>query len=176
MMTLRVLVAAMACFTAATAQDTTESQIFVCSPDGSPDTEPYTIAGALALAMPGDTLQLEDGVYPEPIVTVRDGMEGSPITITGGPGAIINGYTGNRLLMWDQKVADIRNSWTTLNVRFIWLCGCVCYYIVLVWTYYVLRVNMFRLNRRCSVEERRTAVLHIPCVYLKIFAFHLRVA
>ncbi|CAN0136813.1 unnamed protein product [Pylaiella littoralis] len=115
MMTLRLLVAAMACFTAATAQDTTESQIFVCSPDGSPDTEPYTIAGALALAMPGDTLQLEDGVYPEPIVTVRDGMEGSPITITGGPGAIINGYTGNRLLMWDQKVADIRNSWTTLN-------------------------------------------------------------
>ena len=40
-------------------------------------------------AGPGDVVQLEDGIYRETLESVRNGEDGSPITITGGGGAII---------------------------------------------------------------------------------------
>lgn len=40
--------------------------------------------------MPGDTVELQDGVYHEFLKTVNGGIEGSPITVIGGWGAVIN--------------------------------------------------------------------------------------
>ena len=45
---------------------------------------------AMELAGPGDVVQLEDGTYRERLESVRNGEEGSPITVTGTGGAIIN--------------------------------------------------------------------------------------
>lgn len=87
--------------------------VYECSPDG----EPYTIEAALAVAGPGDTVSLADGLYREPIVTMAHGEEGSPLVIEGGPGAVISAFSGDRSLMWSQKVVDIRHSWITLRVR-----------------------------------------------------------
>lgn len=66
----------------------------------SPDGKPFSIAEALDVAGPGDTVVLSDGIYSDPILTVRSGDEGSPITITGGSGAIINGA-------FDDRVGDV---------------------------------------------------------------------
>lgn len=63
----------------------------------SPDGQPLSIEQALDVAGPGDTVVLSDGVYSDPILTVRSGEEGSPITITGGSGAIINGAIDDRV-------------------------------------------------------------------------------
>lgn len=63
----------------------------------SPDGQPFSIAQALDVAGPGDTVVLSDGVYSDPILTVRSGNEGSPITITGGSGAIISGALNDRV-------------------------------------------------------------------------------
>lgn len=63
----------------------------------SPDGKPHSIAEALDLAGPGDTLVLSDGVYSDPVVTVRSGEEGSPITITGGSGAVVSGAFDDRV-------------------------------------------------------------------------------
>lgn len=104
---LRLITAAVACLSAVTAT------IYECSPDGLP----YTIEAALAVAGPGDTVSLADGVYREPIVTMAHGEDGNPLVIEGGPGAIISAFSGDRSLMWSQKVVDIRHSWTTLRVR-----------------------------------------------------------
>ena len=43
-------------------------------------------------------------------------MEGNPLVIKGGRGAVISAFSGDRALMWDQKVVDIRHSWVTLEV------------------------------------------------------------
>lgn len=82
-----VLVAAAVALSSVVAED------FQASPDG----QPFSIAQALDAAGPGDTVVLSDGVYSDPILTVRSGLEGSPITITGGSGAIISGALDNRV-------------------------------------------------------------------------------
>ncbi len=81
------------------------------------DVSPGGLTDALASAGPGDTIMLADGIYKEPIVTQRDGYEGSPITIKGGRGAVINDFSGDKSIMWSQKVVDIQHSWITLTVR-----------------------------------------------------------
>lgn len=81
----------------------------------SPEGEPYSLTAALAEAGPGDTISLADGTYREPIITVVAGEEGNPLVIEGGPGAVISAFSGDRDLMWSQKVVDVRHSWITLR-------------------------------------------------------------
>ncbi|CAM9834424.1 unnamed protein product, partial [Ectocarpus fasciculatus] len=81
----------------------------------SPDGDPMTLTAALKVAGAGDTISLGDGVYREPLVTMNAGMEGSPLVIEGGRDAVINNFTGDRDVMWSQKVVDIRHSWVTLR-------------------------------------------------------------
>jgi len=63
------------------------------SPDGNDaasggQSTPFrTIARALSLAQPGDTVLLQDGTYRETITAPRDGLAGSPITVAAAPGA-----------------------------------------------------------------------------------------
>lgn len=78
----------------------------------SPDGQPFSIAQALDVAGPGDSVVLSDGVYSEPILTVRSGEKGSPITITGGSGAIISGA-------FDDRVGDVKN--VEREERFVFL-------------------------------------------------------
>lgn len=81
-----------------------KAEEYAVSPDGSP----YSIQKAMDLAGPGDTVTLADGVYTTPIVTARGGEEGDPITIKGGPGAIISGEQ-------DDKVVTVLHSWVHLE-------------------------------------------------------------
>ncbi|CAM9262723.1 unnamed protein product [Pylaiella littoralis] len=97
--------------TAAFALTTANAAIFNVSPDG----DPMTLTAALDMAMAGDTISLGDGIYREPIVTMHAGEEGKPLVIEGGRGAVINYFSGDRSLMWSQKVVDVRHSWITLR-------------------------------------------------------------
>lgn len=90
---------------AATTTGAVNAKTYDVNTDGSP----YSIAEAIEAAGPGDTVSLGDGTYDEPIVTVRDGEEGRPITITGGNRAIVNGE-------FDDRVVTVRHSWITLQV------------------------------------------------------------
>ena len=51
------------------------------------------------------------------LTTLDKGTEQTPLVIKGGRGEVISAFTGDRTLMWDQKVVDIRHSWITLEVR-----------------------------------------------------------
>lgn len=82
--------------------------VFQVSPEGSP----YSIAGALTEAGPGDVVSLADGIYDEPIVTMAGGVEGSPLVIEGGRGAVINGASGDM-----HKAVFVQHSWVTLQVK-----------------------------------------------------------
>ena len=68
-----------------------------------------TLDEAMSLAGAGDTVSLADGTYDEAIVSKRDGEEGSPITVKGGRGAIINGD-------YSSKNVRITHSYVTLEV------------------------------------------------------------
>ncbi|MFW5852985.1 MAG: hypothetical protein ACOCUR_03060, partial [Nanoarchaeota archaeon] len=57
-----------------------------------------SIQEALEEAMPGDTIHLQDGVYYESFVTVRDGTTEKPITIEGSPDAIVKGDGEGRMI------------------------------------------------------------------------------
>ncbi|HWN21496.1 MAG TPA: low temperature requirement protein A, partial [Gaiellaceae bacterium] len=59
--------------------------------DGSAAKPLSTIAAALKLAQPGDTIAVAPGVYSELLKTVRAGTATAPIRITGTPGARIKG-------------------------------------------------------------------------------------
>ena len=50
-------------------------------------------------------------------MALDQGTEEAPLVIKGGRAAVISAFTGNRTIMWDQKVVDIRHSWITLEVR-----------------------------------------------------------
>ena len=50
------------------------------------------------------------------LAAVEQGTEETPLVIRGGRDAVISAFSGNRTLMWDQKVVDIRHSWITLEV------------------------------------------------------------
>ncbi len=75
--------------------------------DGNGD---YDLFTAMDEAEPGDIVSLADGTYDQPIVSVKDGEPGNPITVVGGPGAIINGDYNSRNVL-------ITHSFITLQVR-----------------------------------------------------------
>ncbi|CAM9299697.1 unnamed protein product, partial [Pylaiella littoralis] len=80
--------------------------VYDVSADGSTG---YDLYGAMDLAEAGDTVSLTDGTYDQAVVSVRDGADGSPITVTGGPGAIIN-HGGN-----DDKSVYITHSFIAIK-------------------------------------------------------------
>lgn len=98
--------------TAAFALSTANAAVYNVSPDGAP----MSLTDALMEARAGDTISLGDGIYREPIVTMNAGEDGNPLVIEGGRGAVINYFSGDKSLMWSQKVVDIRHSWITLRV------------------------------------------------------------
>lgn len=104
--------AALRAAAAAVALTATKAAVYDVSPDGTP----MSLTEALNVAGAGDTIALGDGIYREPIVTMNAGEEGNPLVIEGGKGAVINYFSGDRSLMWSQKVVDIRHSWITLRV------------------------------------------------------------
>ncbi|CAM9214371.1 unnamed protein product [Ectocarpus sp. 8 AP-2014] len=57
--------------------------------DVTVDGDGFDLAEAMELAEAGDTVSLQDGTYDQALETVRDGESGNPITVVGGPGAII---------------------------------------------------------------------------------------
>ncbi|MBZ0321196.1 MAG: DUF1565 domain-containing protein [Anaerolineae bacterium] len=66
--------------------------------DGHTPTTPFaTIQHALEAAQPGDTIHLAPTTFDQNVVTVRDGREDAPITITGTSESIINGNDGERI-------------------------------------------------------------------------------
>lgn len=80
--------------------------VYNVSADGSTS---YDIYEAMDLAEAGDTVSLANGTYDQAVVSVRDGADGSPITVTGGPDAIINGHHGNQSVL-------ITHSFITIQV------------------------------------------------------------
>ncbi|CAM9436746.1 unnamed protein product [Ectocarpus sp. 8 AP-2014] len=57
--------------------------------DVTVDGDGFDLAEAMELAEAGDTVSLQDGTYDQALETVRGGESGNPITVVGGPGAII---------------------------------------------------------------------------------------
>lgn len=92
------------------------------------------LSEAMDLAEPGDTVSLADGIYDQAIVSTRDGTKEDPITVVGGPDAIINGdYSSRSVLIThsfitlkvggestvEQQLACVRTSvWLALCTRY----------------------------------------------------------
>lgn len=67
-----------------------------------------SIQSALDNAQPGDTLVLGPGIYAQDLLTVRDGLPGAPITISGPRDAILSGQGDGRLV-------EINHSYIVLD-------------------------------------------------------------
>jgi hypothetical protein len=69
--------------------------------DASAGTDPgaplATIQRAVDVAVAGDVIHLETGVYPQDVVTQRDGTADAPITIIGPPDAVVTGAGAARI-------------------------------------------------------------------------------
>lgn len=50
-------------------------------------------------------------------IFLEQGTERDPLVIKGSRDAVISAFSGDRNLMWNQKVVDIRHSWITLEVK-----------------------------------------------------------
>lgn len=82
------------------------AETFTVSASGGGD---FDLPGAMMRANPGDTVYLMDGTYDDAIVSRNDGEKDSPITVVGGPDAIINGGVSSRSVL-------INHSFITLEV------------------------------------------------------------
>ena len=71
------------------------------------------LSEALQLAEPGDTISLADGTYDTAIVSYRDGQDGQPITVEGGPDAVINGNFKSRSVLINHSFISLRVSHRT---------------------------------------------------------------
>lgn len=58
------------------------------------------LTAALADARPGDTIALANGTYKGQFKAVADGTSASPITLTGGSGAVLTSDGGNGYGLW----------------------------------------------------------------------------
>ena len=83
---------------------------YFVSPDGddagdgsSPDRPLRTIQRALDAAAPGSVVQLAPGSYLQDIQTRRDGLPGSPITISGPPEAVVRGGGAGHVVEVDHN-------------------------------------------------------------------------
>ena len=82
------------------------------SGNGSADAPLRTLAKAAALAQPGDTVLIGDGIYRETLAPVRSGKPGAPITFKARPGTqpvvtgcdVIEGWKKGRGGRWKANV------------------------------------------------------------------------
>ncbi|HET7844111.1 MAG TPA: hypothetical protein VFL14_08175 [Xanthomonadales bacterium] len=74
---------------------------------------PATLAGVLAIASPGDIVELGAGTYAGFQVT-RDGTPGQPITLRGTPGALVTGEIG----IFNRHDVRVESLAITGRVRF----------------------------------------------------------
>ncbi|CAN0411292.1 unnamed protein product, partial [Laminaria digitata] len=65
----------------------------------------YSLPDALYRAEPGDTIVLANGTYTDRLESYASGEEGSPITIVGGRGAVLQSTSPS---------VHIEHSWITL--------------------------------------------------------------
>ncbi|CAM9277288.1 unnamed protein product, partial [Laminaria digitata] len=49
------------------------------------------------------------------LTTLEQGTGSDPLVIKGSRDAVITAFSGDRNLMWNQKIVDIRHSWITLE-------------------------------------------------------------
>ena len=71
------------------------------------------LSEALERARPGDTIFLADGTYDTAIVSYRDGEDGQPITLEGGPDAVIKGNYRSRSVLINHSFISLRVSHRT---------------------------------------------------------------
>ncbi|CAB1103337.1 unnamed protein product [Ectocarpus sp. CCAP 1310/34] len=76
----------------------------------SADGDGFDLYEAMDLAQAGDTVNLQNGTYDSALVSVRDGEFGSPITVTGGPGAIIKGSSSSRSVLIAHSFITLKMS------------------------------------------------------------------
>jgi hypothetical protein len=72
------------------------------------------LASALAIVKPGQTIQLADGTYSGKFNSTRSGASGSPITIEGGRGAILDGgplTSGYTFSLGSKDSAQVISNW-----------------------------------------------------------------
>lgn len=67
----------------------------------------YSLPDALSKAKPGDTIVLANGTYIDRLESYASGEEGSPITIVGERGAVLQSISPS---------VHIEHSWITLEV------------------------------------------------------------
>ncbi|CAM9155831.1 unnamed protein product [Ectocarpus sp. 12 AP-2014] len=91
-----------ACFVGAALLSLSSAEVLTVAPGES-------IQAAIDLAQPGDTIELEKGMYNEELVSSRDGEEGKPITITGSRDAVLSG-TGKT-----GRLFEINHFYWTVN-------------------------------------------------------------
>ncbi|CAM9351675.1 unnamed protein product, partial [Discosporangium mesarthrocarpum] len=96
--------AAVVVFLALVTAPATEGATIKVSPSGSP-----SLSDAVKSANPGDTIHLADGVYKTGIMSVVDGEEGAPITITGSRDAVVSGVNP------DDRTVTIKHSYIHLR-------------------------------------------------------------
>lgn len=66
-----------------------------------------TIASAMNVALPGDIITVDPGIYRESIRFTRSGQPGQPITLRGSTGAVIDDLNNTRLIDFAGGVHDV---------------------------------------------------------------------
>ena len=89
--------------------------------DVSDDGAAMSLSEALELAEPGDTIFLADATYDTAIVSYRDSEEGQPITLEGGPNAVIKGNFKSRSVLINHSFISLRVSQSTKVAGSHWL-------------------------------------------------------
>jgi hypothetical protein len=89
---------------------------FFCPPATVQVTNGAELAGALANPHPGDVIWLRDGVYDGNFTSTGRGTPQAPISLCGGPGAVLqsDGYKGGYVLHFDHA-ADWRVAGFTVR-------------------------------------------------------------
>jgi parallel beta-helix repeat protein len=85
----RVLLLSLCCYAAAPSRTIVVNQKHPRASDRNPGTTALplkTISAAAAMAQPGDTVLVREGVYRERVAPARGGIEGKPITYAAAPG------------------------------------------------------------------------------------------
>jgi nitrous oxidase accessory protein NosD len=82
-----------------------------------------TIAAALALAQPGDTVRVAPGDYHERFTTVRSGRRGARITLSGAPGARIVGDGSGRQIQIFNDYITLRGFTVSGADKLVWIQG-----------------------------------------------------
>jgi alpha-N-arabinofuranosidase len=80
--------------------------------DGSAERPLRTISAAAAIAMPGDTVTVHEGIYRERVDPPRGGEPGLPITYRGAPGELAPIIRGSEIVTGWEPVRAKPGVWT----------------------------------------------------------------